>query len=698
MIENNIIQSLGAGSGIDSKNIVKQLTEIERAAPQQRIDKKRDHAEAQISDFGSLASAMDTMKASITALSEREGMYSKNASFTESDALVPTKLDTTVPAGSYSFEVQSVARSQSLSFAGFDDPKSAVGEGTLTFNFGDWTRVNDPGGPTDGDPISFNLDPEAESFSITIDSTNDSLEGLRDAINKADKGVQASIIFDGSTHRLVVSAPSGATNELEITASEAAGGADNTDNLGLSRFAHNANIANFADTETQTGSDAVLLVNGLTVSRETNTIDDVVPGLTLDVLKEAPGETINITISDDKAFAEENVRAFVDSYNAFLEEIKPLFKYNEEEERDGSLKNDPLAKSVLSQFRGNIAAEVPGLANTDYTSLATIGIRTELDGTLSISETDFRKAFDNNFASVQKLFAADTSTSSTDISINSYGKNTQPGNYDVQITTSPAKGYYNGQAIDETAVVFPDFAPAGRDYSLTVDVNGTSSGNIVIPTDVTYATIEDLASAIEAAVNADKTLAASGAAVNVTAVYDPATMTHSFDLTSTRYGSSSVVNITSASVAASGELGLTVASGTAGVNVAGTIDGVAGFGLGNVLLPKLGEPAEGLSLIIGENATSATANFSRGFAGQMEESMNGFLKRNGLFDKRETVLETRIDNLDDDEKNLDRRMSAYEDRLMRQFIAMESILNSLNSTGGFLENLVDTLPFTASRK
>lgn len=692
MIDNNIIQSLGIGSGIDSKSIVKQLTEIERAAPQLRIDSKRDKAETQISDFGSLASAMDTLKTSVGALSEREGMYSKNASFTDSDALVPTKLGTDVQAGTYAFEVQSVARSQSLSFAAFSDTKAEVGLGELTFNFGHWDRIVNPNGADDGDPTTFNLDPQAESFSITIDNSNNTLEGLRDAINKADKGVQASIIFDGTGHRLVVSAPSGATNEMQIVASESAGGTDNTDTVGLSRFAHNESIAGYTTTEMQGGANAVLVVNGLTVTRPSNTIDDVVPGLTLDILKAAPGETVSITISDDKEFAEENVRAFVDSYNAFLEEIKPLFGFNKAEEEGeegsyGSLRNDALAKSVLSRFRSVIASEVPGLANTDFTSLANVGIRTNLDGTLSINEKDFRNAFDNNFQSVQKLFSAETYSSSSDITVNSFGKQTKAGTYDVQITTSPEKGYYPGGLANVAT------GTAAADYSMSLTVNGTQSGSIVIPTDVTYGTTTEMAKAIEAAINADSALKAAGAAVTV--AYDGAT--NKYTMTSNRYGSSSAVNITASTAGLSNDLGLAVGNGRPGVNVAGTVNGVEGFGHGNVLLPKLGEEAEGLSLIIGENATSSSVSFSRGFAGQLDESMNGFLQRNGLFDKREEVLQTQVTRLDDDEKTLDRRMSAFEERLMRQFIAMESILNGLNSTGGFLENLVDTLPFTAKK-
>jgi Flagellar capping protein len=211
---------------------------------------------------------------------------------------------------------------------------------------------------------------------------------------------------------------------------------------------------------------------------------------------------------------------------------------------------------------------------------------------------------------------------------------------------------------------------------------------------VVYASAADLVTAIQSAINADAKLRENGITVIVTHDADTNTLT----FTSNRYGSSSTVNVESASGDAITDLGIAQGSGVAGVNVAGTVNGVVGFGLGNVLLPKLGEKAEGLSMIVGENATGGTVSFSRGFAGQMEELIGLFLQTNGLFASREQVLERQLVELDDQEEQLDRRMSAYHERLLQQFIAMEAILNGLNSQGGFLENLVDTLPFTASKK
>src|SRR5690606_5193431 len=124
------------------------------------------------------------------ALTNKEGLFSKSASYTASDALVPTKLATNAQTGVYTFEVRALAASQSLTFAPLASTKDAVGEGVLHFNFGQWNRdVN--GNPTD-------FVPSEDSFSITIDSTNNTLDGLKDAINKAGKGVQASVIFDGT--------------------------------------------------------------------------------------------------------------------------------------------------------------------------------------------------------------------------------------------------------------------------------------------------------------------------------------------------------------------------------------------------------------------------------------------------------------------------------------------------------------------
>lgn len=693
MIDNNIIQTLGAGSGIDTNNLVKQLTAIERAAPQERIDSKRDLTESQISDFGLLTSALTTLQEAANSLTEPEGLFSKSASFTESDALVPTTLGTDVPVGTYAFTVAEIAQSQALAFTGFTDATDAVGEGTLTFDFGTWSR--DSG--TDVIDGAFTQDSTHESTTITIDSTNNSLNGLRDAINDADFGVTAAVVYDGTDYHLTILASSGDQNQLEITVSESGGSPTNTDSSDLSRFAFNDSVSGFESTETQHGQDAELTINGLTIYRATNTIDDVVTGLTLDLLKTTEtDETVTITVSDDKDFAEQNIRAFVDSYNAFLDVIEPIFGTIEEEDEDGdkttrkgSLSNDGLAKSILTQIRTLIGSAVTGLVDSNLTSLTNIGIRTEIDGKLSINEDDFEEAFEDYFDDVQKLLAPHTTSDSDEITIHSFNDGTEAGEYAIVVSQVPAKGYYEGGAL--SGLTFP-LDTSGKTYTFIADVDGTSTDTITIP-EATYADESALAAAIQTAINADTNLTDIG--LSVTVAYD--SDSGGFDITSDAYGAATVFSITTASSDTSTDLGLTVMDGTNGETAAGTVDGTSGFGSGNVLLPTLGEVSEGLAMIIGLNASSATVNFSRGFAGELERLIDNFLDSEGPITLRKETLDNRLDTLDTEEERLERRVDAYEERLIRQYIAMERIINSLNSSGSFLDNLFKTLPFTSSR-
>ncbi len=682
MIENNIIQSLGAGSGIDSKNLVKQLTAIEKQAPQQRIDDKKALKELQISDFGKVKSALATYQSSVNALIKPEGLFSKSASFTESNAIVPSAISTEVASGAYKFEVTSLAQSQSLASMRFASEDDAVGLGTLTFNFGSWNA-----GLTS---LTANADKPAKT--LTIDNTNNSLKGLRDAINKQNMGVTASIVNDGVGVVLLMTAESGEKNQLEIIAAEAGGSPTNTDGSDLSRFAFNATTIAAADpnslAQKQVGKNADLKVNGLSVSRSTNSVTDVVKGLTLDLLKASPGEIVTVTVTDDVDFAKQTVRDFVDAYNTLLEELEPVLGFDKENDRKGSLANDALGKSVVGQMRNLFAASVTGLSSTaTFSALTNLGIRTELDGTLSITDKEFDAAFKDNFDAVQKLLAPHTQSSSSDIVVNSFGKQTQAGEYAVVINQTPRKGFFTGNATG------PGFSldTTGKNYGVTLAVNGVTSNLInLLPSNTVYANGQSMAAAMQSTINADSALQA--ARVTVTVAFD----SNQFVITSSKYGESSTVNLASATPDAIADLGLAAGAGTAGRSVAGLIDGEVAFGAGQVLLGKLGSATEGLSLIVGESATGSQVNFSRGVAGQLDEVIQGFLKTNGLIKTKEDSLTRDIDSLKSDQERLDRRMSSYEERLMQQFIAMENILNGLNSSGGFLDTLFKTLPFTAS--
>lgn len=915
----NIVNLLGAGSGIDTLALVDQLVAVERDIPQQRIDDKRTLTETQISDFGLLNSALSTLNDAADILGNADTFNSKSAAFTDSTAFIPVSLDPEAQVGEYAFTISQLASSQSLSTdAIFASTTEEVGLGTLTFTFGRWDVVTPP-----ADPSTFTQDTTASTQTITIDNTNNSLTGLANAINDADFGVQASIVNDGANYRLVMRADSGLDKQLQITASESGGSPSNTDNTGLSRFAFSA--AGFQMTQNQVGQDAQFTVNGLAVTRQSNTIDDVIEGFEYTLAgTTGSGETVNISIEQDKTTAEQSVRDFVEAYNLFLEAIEPLIAYDEEANAYGSLYTDSLAKNMPSRVRQLLLGEVPGLSSS-FTLLTNVGVGTERDGSLSIDEAIFTAAVDDNYDLFKDLFIPVTSATSDQVAISSYGDNTTSGDYDVVISTRPTKGNLVGTAVAggliaglaadvptsatltgatatatladfvatsgnytgstattalnlatqgagandydftitvdgvasaanislpvadyasydamatalQTAInadanlsgvsvsyssnrfVFTSgttgasssvsvaavgssastlglgggIATAGtggaNDYDFTLAVDGTTSGTISL-TPGSYATFSELATHMQTQINADATLSGAGASVtvshngtafvissattgvsstiaNATAVGSQAaslgittgtttqgattggnTTAYDFTLTlngttsstisldtgvyadldavaveietqinadavlsaagasvdvsydsdnnrftveSTKYGSSATVTLSNVGSSAS-DLGLAGGTSTTGIDVVGTIDGVAGFGSGNVLLPALGEPGESLGLLIGENATTATVNLSRGFGGELQLLIDQFLSSTGVISLREDALEADLEDLDDDQSALDRRIEAYQERLTSQFIAMEAIVRSLQDSSAFLESTLSNL-------
>lgn len=665
----SIISALGTGSGIDTNKLADQLTEASKQVQAARLTTRKTLLETQISDYGLLRSSLSKLEAAAAALGSADTFNAKSLSIPDTKLLSITKLDAKAAAGGYQLKVEQVAQSQSLSSGTFTSMTDPIGKGTLTIRLGEWDA-----GLTD-----FTVDSTKTGATITIDDSNNSLTGLRDAINKANIGVAASIVSDGGSYRLLLTSKSGAKNEIEISATEDAGA------LGLASFNFNETTRNL--TQQQEGLDAKIRVNGLLVSRESNQIKDVIDGLEFDVFSASLTETINISINEDKSIAETAIRDFVAAYNTFKGEVEKLIGFDAELKEYGSLKSDPLAKNLMQGIRNMLSGSIPGLSG-GFSNLSTLGIRTELDGSLKIVEnegnTGFRSAIDNNFAFVRDLFVPKTSSSVVNIDLTKYSAKSQPGSYDVVITQQPTKGKLTGADI---GVTFP-LDTTGKDYNFKVKLDGTESATITIPSGKIYTSAAELASEIQSLINLDDNLKAMKytLAVSVEA--------NKLVFTSNAYGSTSNVEMTAVSTDMA-DLGISLGSGVAGKDVVGTVAGEAAFGYGNVLLPALGSKAEGLSMTVQPAATGGTITFSRGFAGGLTSLVNDYLKSSGVIKEREATINKNIEKVEEDEEALNRRSEAYRARLMAQFQAMESIVRSLNSTGDFLDGILDRLPFTA---
>ena len=698
-MSDSIIRSLGAGSGIDTTSLVSSLVEIERAPQQNRLDTKQESLEAQISAYGVLKSSLSELQSFLAPLSDNDTFNARSVSFTDSDAIIPNTVDPGAQTGTYQIEVLDVAQAQSLASGAFADKDSALNEsGTLTISFGTWTYVADDthvpaDADTNEDPDSFVVNDERASLNITIE-TDDTLQDLADKINDEDAGVQASVLLVDGQYQLMLTAPSGADNALRITSDDATKG----DTTGLSIFEFNES-EHTQVIETQQAQDAELTVNGLTVFRETNEINDVIQGLNFTLNKSDAGNPVTFTVSEDTSTAEQAIRDFVEGYNLFYEAAQNLIGYSEDAETNqtvkGDLATDGTAKTLINRLRSSIGSEVPGI-DSGFTALTNVGIRTELDGTLLIDEDDLSSALSNNFDLVETLFATKTTSSSNQVEVaaGSYASGTVAGSYDVIVTTDPKKASV-AVGNPTPAFSFPLTITEGdTSYSFALTVDGTKSTTIALTG--SYSSEDEVASALQSLINGDVNFDNAGVAVDVS--FDSAN--NNFVFTSRSYGASSSVNFVSADFGANAaQFGLVSDYSDTGVNAEGTIAGEDGFGSGNILLPPIDTDAYGLNFTIGENAVAAgtvTTNFSRGFAGELFNLIDSFLSSSGSIQQREENINGSLEDIAEDREDLDRKMDKLEIRLTAQYIAMEQIISSFQSTGDQLDGILERLPFTAT--
>jgi len=363
------ITAAGVGSGLDIETIVSQLMTLERQ-PLVKLQQKEYQAEAQISAFGGLKSAVSSFKDAMENLGSAEKF--KIFSATSSDEAVSTlAADSSAASGIYSLEVERLAQHHKQG-------SSAQASGT-TF------------GGTSGDSITLSVDGESSTIDL---STAMDLDGLRDAINGAsdNPGVTATIINAGTgdQHLVLTSEESGYDQRVALSY----GGSIDAGTLGFSTLNKNESGAVMSDL---TKLDAAFTIDGIAASAASNRVSDVVDGLTFD-LKGAGSSTL--TIDKDTDAIEASAKAFVDAYNGVLDRVESL--------KSGAVGNDSSLRSIVSQLRSVLNVPASGL-NGSFSSLSEIGITTNAKtGELELDSSDFRDALSADFNSVSSIFTDET--------------------------------------------------------------------------------------------------------------------------------------------------------------------------------------------------------------------------------------------------------------------------------------------------
>jgi len=660
------IQSQGIGSNLDVNSIVTQLMTVERR-PLSLLAIEAQGYRGRISAWGSLKSALAAFQTAVKSLDSAAKFQARTASVGDA-SLVSASAGAAASPGVHGIEVSQLAQQHKLASAAFAAPLDPVGTGTLTIQYGTY----------DSGANTFALNPAKAAQSIAIGAGQDSLAAVRDTINQGGLGISASIVNDGSGSRLVLSSKdSGAANSLRITVSDNDG--NNTDQSGLSRLAYDPTLAAGSGrnlTQTVAAQNASLTIDGIAVSKASNTFDDALPGVTLTLLKSAPGAFTSLNVGRDGAKTKEAVEGFVSAYNDLARTVSDLTRYDPATRQAGALQGNAAAQAIQSRLRGTLSGSIPSAGA--FNALHQIGVSFQKDGTLALDATKLQAAIDAHYDDIAPLFASAGRASDSRILYIGAGSRTQAGDFAVNVTQVATRGTLTGDTAAGLTIT------AGVNDLLSLYIDGAAA--TVTLGAGTYASAAALAAEVQSRLNGAEGLVQAGIAVQVTQAAGV------LQIMSARHGSASTVSAPTGS-AATGLFGLAPAA-VAGVDAAGTINGAEATGSGQTLTGAVGDPSEGLRLSAAVPAPGAygTLRYSVGFATQLASLAEGYLANGSGIGERIEGLNASLSANARRQEIFNARLVDIEARMRAQYTALDLMMSRMSRTSTYLTQQLASLP------
>lgn len=360
----------GIGSGLDIGGLVSQLVAAEAEPVNARLNNKETSLESELSAFGTLKSALSAFQISVKKLEDAKS-FQVYTSSSSNENIFTASTDTTAVAGSYSIEVIQLAQAEKLRSVDFVDSSEVVGTGTLDISLG------------------------SDTFQLTIDSTNNTLAGIRDAINAAvdNPGISASLItVDSGTQLILSSDKVGASNTISVAAIDDASG----DGFDLTRL-DSANL-----TSLQAASDATIKIDSQTVTRDSNSFSDVVSGVTFNLVSAQAGTINTLSVTSDTQTIKSDIESFVTNYNTLVGVMKGLSNYDISTQVAGPLNGDSVVRGIEGSLRQARSAVIPGA----FSSLSSLGITLGDSGSLKIDDTVLDANIASSLSDVKQFFSA----------------------------------------------------------------------------------------------------------------------------------------------------------------------------------------------------------------------------------------------------------------------------------------------------
>ena len=409
----DFIKTLNIGSGLDTKSIVDSLVSSQKTPKETAIKSRLEDRNVKISSFGQVTASVKSLDNTLSNVDGSTGLSVSNAG----TAIKATISDVTkANEFSHQFEVTRLAAAHTLVFDGYNSASTALGAGSLVFEFGTWLNG------------TFTADASSSSQTVTISAGSDTLEDIVGDINDAGIGVTAKLVKTATgSYAISIQSSTGVDNAMRITATETSVGSGLA---GLNYTVHSD------DANAVSGSDALFTIDGVTVTRESNTVTDLIDGLTLEI-NSTTSAAEKIEASYNTSTALSALQSMVDGLNTLISTLKSESRRSQTGVDAGPLAGDPLVRSILDQLRNFTTEPITGFGS-EAIYFADFGVKTNRDGTLAIDQDDFEDAFEANPTNFAALVSSRVTSSSSMVSGTVVGDNYTAGAYSFAISGGSA--------------------------------------------------------------------------------------------------------------------------------------------------------------------------------------------------------------------------------------------------------------------
>ena len=635
----NLVNLSSWTGGINVPSLVSSLSAAYQV-PVTQLQQTVTSDQATLSAWGTLQSAVSSFQSTVSALQQISSLNNRTANLSNS-AAVSASVAADAPLGTYSLSNMVLAQAQSVYSQDFaSSANTTLGNGSLQIQVGSGAVTT-----------------------VTIDSSNNTLNGIAAAINSAGAGVNAAVVYDGTGYRLTVTSnDTGAANAFSLSAS----GTGSLSTLSYSA----ASSASSGMTLSQTAQNASVTINGLPVTSASDTVSGAIPGVTLNLLQ-ASGST-SLTVANDTSSFVTAVQAMVTSFNTAMGTINNLTSLNSTATSGGSgvtgpgpLIGNASVNGLRSALLSIISSQgIAGSSGSAYTSLGAVGINLAQDGTLALDSTVLSAALTVDYNGAAGLFGQVGTTSTTNLQYGTATSSTQAGTYAVNVT-SPAT--------QATITAASAFAASGLTSAETLTfVSGTTTVNVNLASGSTI-------DAAVATINA--TLSQQGLG-NISASNANGVL----QLQSAGYGSAQQFSVVSNVASGGSGIGTsrTIQSGT---DVVGTINGQTASGSGQTLTATGPGAALGLQVSVTGQGTGliGSVTLTQGIYQQMGSVLSQALNSNsGFIASAQAGVSGTISGVEKQITQAQQNATAQIALLTQQFEAMQVQVAQFTSVGQYL--------------